>query len=163
MGTLLCGSRLNALANGRRIGEIGIRLFEEKYYDPSLLCAYYVSYYGYIAPLFENLQGVVSKLKRAMDVGLRMGFVSNVSVLDYACLSSTLPNSSSALKRKIETIQEALMAGQHYIQKSFFAGTSLTTILAENEKLIKLAAKYKNPQAERYSRQVSLLLLQGNV
>ena len=50
------------------------------------------------------------------------------------------------------------MAGQHYIQKSFFAGTSLTTILTENEKLIKLAAKYKNPQAERYSRQVSLLL-----
>ncbi|EJK45862.1 hypothetical protein THAOC_35502, partial [Thalassiosira oceanica] len=106
VGTILCGSRLNAFDNGRRIGKIGMRLFEEKYYEPSLLCAHYLSYYGYIAPLFENLPDVASKLKRALDVGLGMGFVSN----------------------------QALMAGQHYIQKSFFAGTSLTTILAENEK-----------------------------
>ena len=110
-----------------------MRLFEEKYYEPSLLCAHYLSYYGYIAPLFENLPDVASKLKRAFDVGLSMGFVSN----------------------------EALMAGQHYIQKSFFAGTSLTTILAENEQLIKLAAKYKDSTAERYSRQVCSILLQA--
>ena len=71
LACILC-SKSESMKDGYRFGKIGMAHLK-RFDEPSQVPNFYLSYYGYVAFLFEPLQNVANQLRRGMNIGLSAG------------------------------------------------------------------------------------------
>ena len=108
------------MRQANRYGKVALDLLA-RFEDSSQLITVYLSYYGFVGAIFEPTQLVAERLHTGLGVGQSIGDVTT-----------------------------ALLNGLMYIQKSFFAGNNLNSLLDDVNNLLKLSQLHKHKRTVAY-------------
>ena len=92
-GLFLCG-RSKQLAEGKRLSMIAMKLYQERFNDPSQLANLFLAYYGFFAFTVLPLQTCAEKLREASIMSFGVGDVMMAMITSQQALQvvTTLAN-----------------------------------------------------------------------